>query len=183
VIVIRYVPGVEDDGLQVPVTAPVVTVRLAGQLAVRPVDGETTVVRVTVPVKVPIAVTVTVELPVAPVLKSAGVAVTVKSTVAKVNIAVAECEAVPGEPVPVIVAEKAFAVVEEQDNTDVPVPFAVSDTGVTVNGLHVRPVGRGVSERATEPTKLNVLVRVIVELIDEPVTPLGEVALIVKSPT
>jgi hypothetical protein len=47
-------------------------VRLAGQLAVRPVEGETIVVRVTVPVKAPIGVTVIVELPVAPVLKSAG---------------------------------------------------------------------------------------------------------------
>jgi len=72
---------------------------------------------------------------------------------------------------------------EEQDNDDVPVPLAVSDTGVTVNALQVKPAGRGVSERATEPTKLNVLVRVIVELIDEPAAPLGDVALIVKSPT
>jgi hypothetical protein len=89
VIVTKYVPGVEDEGVQVPVTAPVVTVRLAGQLAVRPVAGETTVLRVTVPVKLPIGVTVIVELPVAPVLKSAGeVAVIEKSTVANVNTAV-----------------------------------------------------------------------------------------------
>ena len=72
---------------------------------------------------------------------------------------------------------------EVQDNEEVPVPLAASDTGVTVNALHVKPAGRGVSERATEPTKLNVLVRVIVDEIDEPVTPLGDVALIVKSPT
>ena len=64
-----------------------------------------------------------------------------------------------------------------------PVPLAVNDTGVTVNALQVRPAGRGVSERATVPTKLNVLARVIVEVIDEPVVPLGDVALIVKSPT
>ena len=62
-------------------------------------------------------------------------------------------------------------------------PLAVNDTGVTVNALQVKPAGRGVSERATEPTKLNVLVRVIVDEIDEPVIPLGDVALIVKSPT
>jgi hypothetical protein len=78
---------------------------------------------------------------------------------------------------------KAFAVVEAHDNEDVAVPFALRDTGVTVNALQVKPAGRGVSERATVPTKLNVLVRVIVEEIDEPVTPLGDVALIVKSPT
>ena len=89
----------------------------------------------------------------------------------------------PGEPAPVIVTEKVFAVEEVQDNDDVPVPLAASDTGVTVNALQVKPEGRGVSERATEPTKLNVLVRVMVELIDEPAAPLGDVALIVKSPT
>ncbi len=80
----------EDDGLHVPVTAlaPVI-VRLAGQLAVRPVDGETVVVRVTVPVNPPDGVTVIVELPVAPVLKSASeVALIVKSTTPlKVNVA------------------------------------------------------------------------------------------------
>jgi len=65
----------------------------------------------------------------------------------------------------------------------VPVPLAVKDTGVTVNALQITPAGRGVSERATEPTKLKVLVRVIVEDIDVPVAPLGDVALIVKSPT
>jgi hypothetical protein len=82
---------VEEEGLQVPVTAPVVTVRLAGQLAVRPVAGETTVLRVTVPVKLPIGVTVIVELPVAPVLKSAGdVAEIEKSDTLNVNIAVVE---------------------------------------------------------------------------------------------
>ena len=89
-MVTRYVPGVEDDGAHVPATAPDVTVRLEGQLAARPVDGETTVVRVTVPVKVPIGVTVIVELPVAPVLKSAGeVAEIEKSDTANVNTAVA----------------------------------------------------------------------------------------------
>ena len=88
----------------------------------------------------------------------------------------------PGEPVPVIVTGNAPVVVEVQDNEDVPVPFAVSDTGVTVNGLQVRPAGT-VSVRPTVPTKLNVLVRVMVEEIDEPGAPLGGVALIEKSPT
>jgi len=72
---------------------------------------------------------------------------------------------------------------EVQERLEVPVPLAVNDTGVTVNALQVKPEGRGVSERATEPTKLNVLVRVMVELIDEPAAPLGDVAPIVKSPT
>ena len=82
-----------------------------------------------------------------------------------------------------MVTEKAPAVGEVHDRLEVPVPFAVRDTGVTVNALQVKPAGRGVSERATEPTKLNVLVRVIVELIDAPAAPLGDVALILKSPT
>ena len=82
-----------------------------------------------------------------------------------------------------MVTEKVPAVGDVHDRLEVPVPFAVRDTGVTVNALQVKPAGRGVSERATEPTKLNVLVRVIVDEIDEPVAPLGDVALIVKSPT
>ena len=82
-----------------------------------------------------------------------------------------------------MVTTKVPVVGEVQERLEVPVPLAVSDTGVTVNALQVKPEGRGVSERATEPTKLNVLVRVIVELIDEPTAPLGDVALIVKSPT
>ncbi len=77
---------------------------------------------------------------------------------------------------------KVPAVGEVQDNEEVPVPLAASDTGVTVNALQVKPEGT-VSERPTEPTKLNVLVRVMVEEIDVPAAPLGDVALIVKSPT
>ncbi len=82
-----------------------------------------------------------------------------------------------------IVTEKVPAVGEVQERLEVPVPFAVNDTGVTVNALQVKPAGRGVSERATEPTKFWVLVRVTVEEIDDPAMPLGEVALIEKSPT
>jgi len=83
----------------------------------------------------------------------------------------------------VIVTEKVPAVGEVQERLEVPVPFAVNDTGVTVNALQVKPAGRGVSERATEPTKFWVLVRVTVEEIDDPAMPLGEVALIEKSPS
>ena len=103
--------------MQAPVTAPDVTVRLAGQLAVRPVAGETTVFRVTVPVNVPIGVMGIVELPVAPVLKSAGdVAEIEKSTFVNVNTAGVWWDAVPGEPVPVIVTENVPPVGEVQDS-------------------------------------------------------------------
>src|SRR5713226_4960643 len=99
-----------------------------------------TVVIETAPVKPPDGVIVIVELPVAPVLKSAGdVAVIVKSPPPKVNTAVVWWDPVPGEPEPVIVTEKVPAVGEVHDNDDVPVPFAVSDTGVTVNALQVKP--------------------------------------------
>jgi hypothetical protein len=77
---------------------------------------------------------------------------------------------------------KVPTVGEVHERLDVAVALAPSDTGVTVNAWQVRPAGT-VSVRATEPTKLNVLVRVIVEEINEPAGPLGDVALIVKSPT
>src|SRR5437899_7174735 len=165
--------------------APETTVRLVGQLAARPVAGETTVVRTTEPVNPPDGVIVIVELPVAPVLKSAGdVAVIEKSApTVKVKVADVGWDAVPGVPAPLIFTTNMPVAGEEQARLEVPVPFAVRDTGVTVNALQVKPAGRGVSERPTEPTKLNVLVRVIVDEIDEPVVPLGDVALIEKSPT
>jgi hypothetical protein len=53
----------------------------------------------------------------------------------------------------VIATEKVPAVSEVHERLEVPVPLAVNDTGVTVNALQDRPAGRGVSERATEPTK------------------------------
>ena len=163
---------------------PVIT-RLGGQLAVRPVDGETVVVKVTVPVKPPIGVTVIVELlPVAPVLKSAGeVAEIEKSMVAKVNVAVVACDAVPGEPLPLMFTLKGIVIVEVHERVAVPVPFAARGTVAEgLNGWHVKPEGT-ISPRATEPTKLNVLVKVIVEEIEKPAAPLGLEALIVKSPT
>ncbi len=56
---------------------------------------------------------------------------------------------------------------------------------VTLAGLiavHVRPVGRGVSDRETVPAKPFTEVTVIVEVADEPVgTGAGEVAATVKS--
>jgi len=92
---------VEDDGVHAPVTGlEPVTARLVGQLAARPVDGETTVLRVTVPVKPPAGVTVIVELPVAPVLKSAGeVAEIEKSGIATVAATLTALDAVPIVPV------------------------------------------------------------------------------------
>jgi len=102
--------------VQVPVTVPVVTVRLVGQLAVSPVDGETVVVSVMVPVNPADGVIVIVELPVAPVLKSAGeVAEIVKSPV-KVKVIEKEWDAVPGEPRALTFTVKLPAVGEVHDS-------------------------------------------------------------------
>jgi hypothetical protein len=177
------VPGVEEEGLQVPVTTVgPVTDRLAGQLAVRPVAGETVVVKVTVPVNPPDGVIVIVELPVAPVLKSAGdVAEIVKSPL-KVKTIEKEWDAVPGDPRALTLTENVPAVVELHDSWEVPVPLAVKGTFDGLNGWQVRP-GDGVAVRATLPAKLNVLVSVIVEVRVVPKLPVGDVALVVKSPT
>ncbi len=76
-----------------PVTLPGVIapqVRFAGTVSVR----------VTTPVKDPIAVTVIVEVAETPALTAAGeLAVIVKSTVVTVNVAVVECDSVPLVPV------------------------------------------------------------------------------------
>ena len=78
----------DDDGLQLVATAlgPVITT-LAGQFAVRPVEGETVMVRLIVPVSPPDGVMVIVELPVAPVLKSAGEVAVIEKSPPKVNTA------------------------------------------------------------------------------------------------
>jgi hypothetical protein len=78
---------------------------------------------------------------------------------------------------------KEVVIVEVHERLAVPVPFAERETVAEgLNAWHVKLAGT-ISVRATEPTKLNVLVRVIVEEIDEPTPPVGDVALIVKSPT
>jgi hypothetical protein len=62
-----------EVGLQLPVTGLVaVIVRLAGQLGLSPVEGETDVVSVIIPVKPPVEVAVMVDVPVEVDLKSAG---------------------------------------------------------------------------------------------------------------
>jgi hypothetical protein len=78
---------------------------------------------------------------------------------------------------------KVPATDEVHERPTVPVLLAARETVAEgVRGWHVKPVGT-ISLRETEPTKLNVLVKVTVEAIDAPAAPFGEVALIVKSPT
>src|SRR2546426_8481409 len=83
-------------------------------ISVRPVEGETTVLRVTVPVKPPDGVTVIVELPVAPVLKSAGeIAEIVRSEVNTTELH-SPCKLVCGLPHAVMSTINEPAVGEEQ---------------------------------------------------------------------
>ena len=83
---------------------------------------------------------------------------------------------------PLMFTINAPALAEVQERFEAPVPLAVRETGVTLNGLQVRPAG-GVAVRATEPTKFCRLVNVTADEIDAPVAPLGLVAPIEKSPT
>ena len=61
-------------------------------MAARPVAGETTVVRTTEPVNPPDGVIVIVELPVAPVLKSAGDEAVIAKSAPTVKVNTAEVE-------------------------------------------------------------------------------------------
>ncbi len=58
-------------------------------------------------------------------------------------------------------------VVEVHVKLEVPVPLAANGTLVEVSAWHVRPAGT-VSLRATVPTKSKVLVKVIIDVSDEP---------------
>jgi hypothetical protein len=121
---------------------------------------------------------VIVEVADEPVLTVAGdVAAILKSGAApKVNVAVAEWEREP--LVPAIVTVKLVAEVEEHERVAVPEP-------VTLLGVidpHVSPAGT-VSVRVTLPANPFCPVTVIVEEIDDPTVPEGEVAAIVKSTT
>jgi hypothetical protein len=62
---------------------------------------------------------------------------------------------------------------------EVTVALGVRAALAMLNGSQVRPF----SVSATVPAKLKVLLRVTVDVIEEPVNPTGDVALIVKSPT
>ena len=88
----------------------------------------------------------------------------------------------PGEPTALTLTLKVPAVGELHDSIEVPVPLAVNGTFGGLNGWQVRPP-EGVAVRATVPAKLKVLVRVTVDVIDVPELPVGNVALVRKSPT
>jgi len=86
------VPGVEEvhDRVDAPLVVPLLSVILVGdRVQLRPVDGETVAVRLTVPVKPLRPVTVMAEVPVPPEgkLRVVGLAVTEKSWTVYVTVA------------------------------------------------------------------------------------------------
>jgi hypothetical protein len=98
------------------------------------------------------------------------------------TVADAEWEAVPGEPAPETLTAYVPAVVEDREQEDVTVAFAVIAIAVAGQVI-VRPAG-AVPVSVMLPAKLNVLVRETPT--ETPVCPtlrLAPVALIVKSPT
>jgi hypothetical protein len=132
-------------------------------------------VRATVPLNEPTAATVIVEVAEVPAVTAAGeVAVIVKSLTVTLNVAVVEWESVP--LVPVMLTVKVPAVVELHPR--VAVPELVMLPGVIAP--QVSPVGT-VSVNVTVPVNPLTAVTVIVEVRVAPVSPLGEVAAIVKS--
>ncbi len=178
-----YAPLVEEFNVQEAIAVPPRgTVAVVQPVTVTP-EGVELPVKVTDPLKPWRLVTVMLVEPEAPVLKLEFVAVREKpGTWPKVKTAFALWDAVPGVPFPVMTTVKLPVVVEVQITLELPVPLAVKGTLVAVNGLQERLEGT-VSLRATVPAKLNVLVRVIVDVSDAPTLPLGDVALMVKSPT
>ncbi len=158
---------------------------VAGHVTVRPVVGLTTELRATVPAKLLTLVSETdIAAPVAPELKLTGVlTLIVKSPTCTIELA--EWEAVPGEPAPVMVTRYVPGVEE----------FRVQDAGVEALAVNVTAVagqatvnpavGLTTDVRVTLPAKLKVLVSETE--MDAPVAPVlkltGLPTEIVKSPT
>ncbi len=175
-------PAVKELTVQDAVAAPPAgTIAVVQPVTVTP-EGEELPVKVTDPLNWRILVTVMDVEPEAPRLKLEFVAVREKpGGWPNVNCAFALWEAVPGAPLAPKTTVKLLVAVEVQVRLEPPVPLAINGTLVVVSGLQERPVGT-VSPRVTLPTKLKVLVRAIAAVSDAPTFPLGEVALIVKSP-
>jgi hypothetical protein len=126
---------------------------------VRPA-GDTALVRATVPVNPFTGATVIVEVAATPTftLTLVGLAVTVKSGIATLNVTVALCDNVP--LVPVTVTTKLPLVVAVHDRVEVPEPVTL--VGVRV---HVMPVaGLLVEAKLTTPANPFTAVTVIVEV-------------------
>ncbi len=147
-------------------------------------EGAEPAVIVTEPPKPWRLVTATWVEPDAPELKSTGLVAEMLKPDTNVKVAVVEWDAVPGEPVAMIVTVKLPGEDEVQVKVAVVVPLAVRGTLGGMRAPQLRPVGRGVSDNDTLPAKFWTLVRVMVDMADEPTLTLaGDVAEIWKSPT
>ena len=94
----------------------------------------------------------------------------------------AEWDAVPGEPAPLTLTAYVPAVVDDNEQDEVTVAFAVIATAVTGQVI-VKPEG-AVPVSVMDPAKLNVLVRETpTETLVWPTFRSAPVTLIVKSPT
>src|SRR5437660_9697826 len=121
----------EQDSVEVAEVTVEDSATLVGDsVQVRPVEGDTVSVRLTVPVNPPEPVTVMVEVPVAParIVTVVGLADKVKAAGGlTLNVTVTECEREPLVPV----TDTCFApvVVKVQDNVELPEPVTlVGDT-------------------------------------------------------
>ena len=161
------------------VALAVIATAVAGHVMVRPAGAVP--VRVIEPAKLNVLVRDTpTETPVWPTFRLAPVALIVKSPTW--TVAGAEWDAVPGEPAPLTLTAYVPAIVDDSEQDDVTVAFAVIATAVAGHVI-VRPTGE-VPVSVMLPAKLNVLVNETPT--ETPVWPtfrFAPVTVIVKSPT
>jgi len=177
------VPGFEEMRTQSPDTTTV-AFRERGQVGVSPV-AVTNDLRETLPRKPPEGVIVIDAVPPEPEIRSitgdeTEIAKSPGET-PKVKVPLVACDEAPSELTPATSAENV-PVGAVHVNVDVPVSLGLSVISVEVSGLQARPVGNA-SVIDTSPAKLNVLVKLTRDVMEPPGAPLGDVALMVKSPT
>src|SRR6266581_2426852 len=126
------------------------------------------------------AVTVIVDTAEDPTVIAVGELAVIVKSAPNVNMAVAMRESEP--LVPFIETVNDPAVLELHDREAVAGEGGRLTLLLGLNARHVRPAGKGVSDKDTVPAKLFTAATVIVDTAEEPVgTDAGEVAAIVKS--
>jgi len=156
--------------LQETVAVPEFTIVL-GVIApqVRPAGIESA--RTAVPVKPFVAVTVMVDVADEPALTVTGLVAVIVKSAARLKVKVAVAVWVRDPLVPVTVTLSAAALLDEHDKVAVPDPVTL----LGVIALQVNPAGT-VSVNETTPVKPFCAVTVIVDVIEEPTVPEGDVA-------
>jgi hypothetical protein len=135
-------------------------------------------VKLTVPVKPFRAVTVIVDIADEPALTAAGLVAAIEKSAARLNVKVAVEVWVSDPLMPVIVTLSVAALAEEHEKVAVPEPVML----LGVIAPQVNPAGT-VSVNDTTPAKPFWAVTVIVDVIEAPTVPEGEVAARVKLTT